>query len=354
MLWKILSGIAALCLAGASYFSWETKKMLQQENAMAERSKRHVADIQKAFNDGTASKESSGQKLEEFTKQLEDLKEKVADATTEVAEKTKEAEVVNLNLTEVKKQVAELEDQIKKHGDLQKLLEEVKLLTDEKTTTEAAVANKQQQMALSDERVVSVQKQLQTLREAEASQTRGVLAQDFTARVSQSFPDFGFVILNKGNQAGVVANANLEVRRGGNAVAKLKVRDVEQGRSVADIVVGSMSPQDSVRSGDLVVASKQPAPTPTPASPPPASTNGTAPPLAPDAPLAPDMATDPFATSADAPATPAADATTPADPFAAPADAAPAATAPADPFAPPASAAPATPAAPADPFAPSM
>lgn len=349
MLWKILSGIAALCLAGASYFSWETKKMLQQENAMAERSKRHVADIQKAFNDGNSGKDRHFKELEDATKQLEDLKEKVTDATTEVAEKTKEAEVVNLNLTEVKKQVTELEDQIKKHGDIQKLLDEVKLLTDEKTTTEAAVANKQQQMALSDDRVVSVKKQLQALRDAESSQTRGVLTENFTARVSQSFPDFGFVILNKGNQAGMVANANLEVRRGGNTVAKLKVRDVEQGRSVADIIPESMSPQDAVRSGDLVVAVKQAAPAPVTAAPAPPAADGSTPAVqAGDAPLAPDMAADPFAapaatTDAPAPAT---------DPFAAPPateGAAPAA--PADPFAPPADA-PAAPAAPADPFAP--
>jgi hypothetical protein len=73
---------------------------------------------------------------------------------------------------------------------------------------------------------------------------------DFTARVSQSFTDWGFVVLNKGNGGGVFANADLEVKRGKEIVAKLKVRNVEQEiPRVADLIKGSLAEGERIRPG---------------------------------------------------------------------------------------------------------
>ena len=201
---------------------------------------------------------------------------------------------------------------------------------------------------------------MKTAEKKEARGSRGIVEPEFTASVSQDFPDWGFVVLNKGNGGGVFANANLEVKRGKEVIAKLKVRNVEQSAAVADVVIGSLAEGARIRTGDLVVASAEQAVKPAAA---PAAAGGAAAPAAnPAAPAAP-AASDPFGAPAGgmAPAAPAA-----SDPFgAAPAGGmapAPAAPAPAasDPFgaapaAPAPGAAPAaggTPAAPstADPF----
>jgi hypothetical protein len=151
---------------------------------------------------------------------------------------------------------------------------------------------------------------------------------DFTARIAQSFGDWGFAVLNKGNSGGVIANADLQVKRGETVVAKLKVRNVEQNISVVDIVPDSIAEGVLPQSGDVVVVAPrekkdEKAPI-TDAVPPP-----------PPGPATPAPAVDPFATPAPAPAA--------MDPFGGAAPAAPAAPAPAaaDPF----GAAPAAPAA---------
>ena len=64
-------------------------------------------------------------------------------------------------------------------------------------------------------------------------QRTGIVESDLTAGISQPYMGFGFVILNKGNLGGVIANALLDVKRGKfRVVARLKVRDVEQAMSV--------------------------------------------------------------------------------------------------------------------------
>ncbi|HSJ02064.1 MAG TPA: hypothetical protein VK956_06395, partial [Verrucomicrobium sp.] len=190
-----------------------------------------------------------------------------------------------------------------------------------------------------------VQAEITRYQDVEKRQRSGVVEPGFTARVAQAFQEFGFVVLNKGNNGGMFTDAILDVKRGRSVVAKLKVRDVEQAMSVADLVPGSLAQGESIRSGDLVVASKdvpRPAPTEPSAAPAPAP-DGTAAP----APMPATPAADPAA----APMAPAG-----ADPFGAPAAPAPAPAAPmapaaADPFAPPAGTTPAAPAT-MDPFAP--
>ena len=191
------------------------------------------------------------------------------------------------------------------------------------------------------------------LRDAEARGRRGVVAPEFTARVSKFFPEWHFAILNKGNSGGVFANADLEVKRGKNVIAKLKVKNVEQNGSVAEVVPGSLAAGDMIRTGDVVVASSTQSvvkPEAAPAADSAAKPDAAAAPAgAAPAPAAPAMSADPFGA---APAPAAAAPAMGADPFgAAPAPAAAPAMG-ADPFgAAPAPAA-GTPAAPstADPF----
>lgn len=369
MLWKILSIVAALALGLGLWFSYDLQVALKAEKGRAERSKNNLEDVKRQFAKGNESKEAQAKALEEATKLRDELKEKVAKANEDVDLKSKEATAVITQLEEVKKQVAQLEEQIAKSGDIQRLMSEVKQLDEQVKVSNETLATRQQDSALGEGRVTKIRDQIRGIQEREAEQKRGSVTKDFTARVSQAFPGFGFVILNKGNRSGLFANANLEVKRGSEVIAKLRVRDVEQGNAVADLVPGSMDPENEIRSGDLVVAGQeQAAPTVVTPAATTGATDGAEAAAPADGAAAPaGMADDPFgaAPPADGAMQPAADPAAPADPFGAPvapadgamqpAPEAPAPAAPADPFAPApaADAAPApAPAAPADPFAP--
>jgi len=327
MAWKILSALAAVCLAGSAFFAWKNQERLKNERAREEYTKKNLTSIQEHKKSADEAKTKHTTALAEVNKELEKAKADATDLATKVQEKEQELAQAKTNLEGVSKVVKELQAKIDEAGDIKKLMATIKDLEAKKKEAEGALANQNQRFASAQENVKNLTESVKTAEEREARGRKGIVEPDFTAKVAQPFNEWGFVVLSKGNGAGVFANADLEVKRGQEVIGKLKVRNVEQTTSVADIVPGSMAKDQVIRPGDLVVAAAvavKPAPS----------------------------TTAPAAPATTAPGAPAAAPST--DPFGAPAGGmAPAAPAASDPFgaAPAGGMAPAAPAAPAsDPF----
>lgn len=370
MVWKILTGLAAACMAVAAIFAYFNSEDLKAERMLQKRAVEDHKKLVARKGEADTAKAAKEDKLKAVTTERDQTKEQVTKATSELQEKEAALQLAKTNLENVGTQLTALENRIKEAGDIEKLIAQVAALKKDQTEAEAAVAHEAQMLAQAQEQLASTQKSIQDRRDYFTRATKGVVESTFTARVATVFPQWNFVLLNKGNSGGVFANADLEVKRGSDVVAKLKVRNVEQNISVADVVG---DPAGQLRSGDLVVAAANQS-----AATSPAAAGGAAPapggaaaPAAPTAPAGPNNAVmpgapagagDPFATgggmggAAPAPAAPS------SDPFGAPAPATPpAGAAPAsDPFGTPATPAPATPAGGAptpgvsdkDPFAP--
>lgn len=349
MVWKLLSALSAVCLGVACYFAWTNQKSLVEERKREAYFTANLKEVQDHKTQaGEAKKNREGQ-LATATTDLETTKTAVIDTTAKAQTKEAELAVAKTNLDQVTKIVKDLEKQIEDAGDIPALLAQIESIKKERAQAEAALANQVQRLAAAQERVGNLTASAVAAEEREARGRRGIVDDDFTANVTQSFTDWGFVVLNKGNGGGVFANADLEVKRGKEIVAKLKVRNVEQTSSVADLVKGSLAEGERIRPGDLVVAAAEQSAKIAKGAGAAAPAGGAAAPAgdaAAPAPAAASMDSDPFGAPM-APAAPAA-----ADPFGAPAAPAPAPAMGDDPFgaAPPAAAG--TPAAPstADPF----
>ena len=338
MVWKILSALTAVFLGTACYYAWSNQKLLVEERKREAYANANLAEIKAHIAKATEAKKSREAQLAEVTKELESTKASSAELASKVQGDSQELATLKANLDQVAKIVSQNQKQIEEAGDIPGLLAQIASIKKERAEAEAALANQTQHLAAAQERITKLNNAAKEAEEREANGRRGIVDADFTAKVAHAYTDWGFVVLNKGNGGGVFANADLEVKRGKNVVAKLKVRDVEQNSSVAELVKGSLADGEHLRSGDLVVAAaEQSAKTAAGKTPAGAAAPAPGAPPADGAAPAPAMGSDPFG----APATPAA-APAPAmgsDPFGAPAPA-PAGAAPAmgsDPFgAPPA------------------
>lgn len=343
MVWKILSGISAVCLAVSAYFAFDNGKKLKTELELSARADKDLASLRSRKEQGDEVQKNKIAMLETRKKELEETKEKVVKAAADSQEKDAALQLAKNTLDQVSQQVGAIQKKIDELGNVEKLLAQVEALKGEKAAAEGELASQSQQLAFKQEAVANLQKEVARLRDYQARATKGIVDSDFTARVASVFGDWGFVILNKGNSGGVFANANLDVKRGQDVVAKLRVRNVEQQISVADVIPGSVAEGQFLRSGDMVVASAAQATSPAPeAAPAPGGAAPATPPAMDGAAPAPAPAagmSDPFA--APAPATPPAGGMN-SDPFSA-APATPAAPAPAAGMTDPFGAAPATP-----------
>lgn len=329
MVWKILSALSAVCLGVACYFAWSNQKLLVEERKREAYTNANLAEIKDHIAKADEAKKVYEAQLATVTKEMESSKTSETDYGTKVQTAEQELAVLKTNLEQIAKVVAQNQKQIDEAGDIKALIAQIESIKKERAEAEAALANQTQHLVAAQEKIANLTNAAKEAEEREARGRRGVVDDDFTAKVTHAYTDWGFVVLNKGNGGGVFANADLEVKRGKNVVAKLKVRDVEQNSSVADLVKGSLAEGEHIRSGDLVVAAaEQSAKTAPPKT---AEGGAAAAPGAPAAaPAAPAMGADPFgAAPAPAPAAPAMG----ADPFgAAPAPAPAAPAMGADPF----------------------
>lgn len=363
MVWKILSGISAACLAGASYFAWINSQQVTTEKELLARAESNLQQLESRKAEAVASQERKQAQLTQAEKDRDETKEDVVKVTAEAQEKEAALALLKTNLDQVAQQVTALDAKIKDAGDIKALIAQIDALKKDQVAAEGEVANKEQLLAQAKQQLNNLKDQVKAFQQYQERISRGVVEPDFSARVSGVFDEWGFVMLNKGNNGGVFANAVLEVKRGKDVIAKLKVKNVEPNISVADVVTGSLVEGEVIRSGDMVVAAAdQPviagSSAPAVAAPAAAGDAGAAMPSAPPAEGA--MGSDPFG-AAPAPAMDGGAAPAPAnsDPFgAAPAPAMDGGAAPAPANSDPFGAAPATPAmdggaapaTPSDPF----
>jgi len=345
MVWKILSFLSAACLGTACFFAWSNQKALVQERDRLSTSQANLKVAVERKAEGDAALTAKQTQVVALQKDLTTAKDEVVKLAADAQEKEAALAVIKGNLEQVTQQVKLVQDQIDQAGDIKGLIATVEKLEKDQTEAEGAVANQTQRAASAKAEYESLTAQVNKLRETEARGRRGIVEPEFSARVSQYFNEWDFAILSKGNSGGVFANSDLDVKRGKKVIAKLKVRNVEQFSSVADLIPGSLAAGEYVRAGDTVVAAatqsaasdKPKLPTdgktgttPTDAAPAPGMT-------APAPPPAPVMGADPFAAPGATP-TPVPAPAMGADPFGAAPAPAPAGGAPApsmtDPFGP--------------------
>jgi hypothetical protein len=295
MVWKILSIFAAACLGASCYFAWSNQKDLAAERDRESNAKANLKAAQDVKKEGDEALIAKKTALEAVQKELAAQKEETVKLGVQVQEKEVSHGIIKGNLEQIQQQVAAVEKQIEDAGDIEKLIAQIEKLKKDQAEAEAAVANQTQRLSAAQEAYTSLVATTDKLRETEARGRRGVVDPSFSARVSQYFPEWDFVILNKGNSGGVFANADLDVKRGKDVIARIKVKNVEQFGSIAELIPGSLAEGQAIRTGDVVVASAAQAAAPPPTSSdtaPSAPAEGAAPPMTTTPP--PAMGADPF------------------------------------------------------------
>ncbi len=98
-----------------------------------------------------------------------------------------------------------------------------------------------------------VEAQLNEQRKQVELRSKGESFSTLKTRISAVYPNWGFVTLAAGNNAGVITNSTLDVLRDGEVIAKLLVTAVERNSASASIVPESVQADTVLSVGDQVV-----------------------------------------------------------------------------------------------------
>ena len=251
-MWKTLSIIAAVLLLGAGAVSHlkkqdiaDARKALKQaeenQSGLADMVEQASASLEERKNQLAAAKA----KTEADTETLTALEEQVTTLRDDLEAKDQEKADVEASLRDMNEKIAVI-------GQIDELKETLTKLEAEKSAAESKVANLKSQLAGAIREKQSTDSVLAKLKTDELDKASGRMRGNFTSRVSSVDSAWRYVTINAGDSQGVVKDAVLEVVRGGQVIGKLKVSNVEPGRSAADVVPGSFVEGSSVRPGDLL------------------------------------------------------------------------------------------------------
>ncbi len=310
-MWKILAVIAAVLLVGASYFSWQNKTVAEQKSKELGKEKDTLVARQKDLSDAKEEIVSYNQSIMALQDETEKLATQKIDFDNKVVQADSELKLLETQVKVADEKLGRARLLIKDFHDIESIRSQMAETRTEIEETEILKVKKEAELEQNDKEIENLAKVAAELSALKKDQEAGVIRGDFETTIAKAYNKWGFVVVNGGNDQGVVHNAQLDVYRRGSFLCKLLVTQVEANQSVADIIPGSLQVGQSVLPGDVVVkavktttialppgATQGPAPTPDNATPAPAPQPGGA---APDpfggapasAPPA-NMAPDPF------------------------------------------------------------
>ena len=254
---NVLGILTAIVLALSAFLALKNKGKYEEE----------ISARQKAQStlDATKTRLKKAQdNLASTEKQFADTEEEVAKLGRDIEEQKKvnteqlvpEFQAKEKKVADSKVQLDEIRQKLEGSGDLETIGVKVR-------STRAQIAELDQQLADSEAKI--------TAAAGEATRLEGTIQahRDLSARLASKqsspnlktsirsiYPNWGFVTLSAGNNAGVVNSSSLDVVRGGQTIAKLQVTAVEGGTASASIVPDSVQADTVLMPGDSVVASK--------------------------------------------------------------------------------------------------
>jgi chromosome segregation ATPase len=251
-MWKTLSIIAALLLAGAGAVSHLKKQDVADARKEFEQAKENrgglggkVEEAEKAVKDRQGELAAAEEKSEADAKTLSDLEEQKASLTSDLdARDTAKADA--------EAALSGMEEKIAVVGKIEELKTIITQLQAEKRGAEAKVANLKSQLSSAISEKNSTDAELNRVKKIELDKASGRMNGSFTTRVGTVDSSWRYITIAAGDGQGVVKDAILDVVRSGDVVGKVKVSNVEPSRSAADVVPGSFVEGSTIRPGDLL------------------------------------------------------------------------------------------------------
>lgn len=251
---KILGGLTLIVLLFSAFIGMKNSDAHKDQIEKRDRAERNRT----AASEDLAS---VSQELEQAISENDELTTKAAQEKVNLTEFEKKAKALAAKAVLTKqlhesnvKRLEELEAEIKSQPQAEKLVPEIKLLNTKLAKQEDALLVDKKDLDEVGASTEQITGNLRFLSDKLEGLAKGTSSPSLNTKIQTVYSKWGFVTLRAGNAQGVVAGSNLDVLRGGEVIAKLKVTAVEKYRATADITTDIDADTFVVRAGDTVVA----------------------------------------------------------------------------------------------------
>jgi hypothetical protein len=247
--------ISAVVLIGSGVFSYMNKKTLEETKGQRVTAQTSLAASLKQL----AGKRQDLADTEDETKNLQAEDQTLKTELTQAELKSSNNDLMIANLTTEEKTIVaaltKAEAFVASIGEIEKLRVEMAERATQIQEKEVAIASLRGQVSAGEERSQKLDAVRLELQAVEDDRSKGIIRGEFATTIKKAFNNWGFVVIDAGDNQGVVSKAQLDVLRRGQPICKLLVTAVEPGEAVAEVINGSMQPGQAIQEGDTVTKS---------------------------------------------------------------------------------------------------
>lgn len=257
---NIFAILTAVLLAASAFLAFKNKEAYNNEIAERKTAESRLAttqdklaDLQKKRDTAIADKKETMEATVSLREQEDQQSSTNAGVKSEIATKRTQSEEQAAEIAEIREKTADAGEIKELAGKIKRLQEEITGLEDEKISKESERTN-----------LLALRSSTQSTVSAFTEETRKISSKRSygNARISSIFGPWGFVTLSAGATGGIVSGSTLNVMRGGEPIAELRVRSVETNRASADVVPNSLAEDVTLMVGDQVVPATSSEPVP--------------------------------------------------------------------------------------------
>jgi predicted phage tail protein len=263
---KIFSILTLLIAAGAAYLGMESNKLVQtlqtkgQENYDGwQKTKKKLSDTEAELKTMTADRDKQKAELEATSAKLATAVEDLGKAKTELAAAMTAKDSAEKSLADIKSKIKEAFP-TGDIDDIPKLVASISEMTNKVKELEATVTSLTTKVANEEAKVAGLESDKKMLEEQSTAQKKKIdryvnytMEKGIRGRVLAVNAGWGFCVISIGDKQGAAPNKTLVVARGGQAIGKVKITNVEASQSIADILPGTFARNAYVQPGDTVV-----------------------------------------------------------------------------------------------------
>lgn len=248
-------------VAGAA-LAFMTRASLIDTRKEKDELNREIVEIHKEMSDKAATITATNQSVTDTNTNAKNESLSTKSLLSEIKGKEAEVEAAKKETEEIGAKKQSMQEEINRiiggTGTVEEILaknEQLKKDNDakveelDKISKEAEVAKKA---------IAESQNLITRLKQQQTTRAKSISLVNRTGTVSAVNPEYGFVIVNLGQNQGVSSESRLLVKRGSQLIGKLNIVQIEANTTVADIALKTITPGFEIQPGDEVVFENSP------------------------------------------------------------------------------------------------
>lgn len=264
---KIFSILTLLAAGLALYLGMESGKRIKEIQDAGSRVQGKLVKTEGELKQTQEKLKTTEEQLAATTAELEGTKEKLRTTEADLTKTKGELTAATAEIEKSKAELAQITSKIKEvfpdtdiTTGIAGLTTKIADLTAKATAAEAKASELEKQKAELDATVKTLESTAKEKDDRIATQgttikryTDNIMQKGVRGRVMAVNSGWGFAVLSVGDRQGAAASKVLIVARGGQAIGKVRITNVEATQSVADILPGTFVKGAYVQPGDEVI-----------------------------------------------------------------------------------------------------